>query len=88
MEDIQAAHMSIVPTDNSHGCIRLTQDCFKGQGVVILCCRPKTKYCHGKCFIEEVFQGLLARLSEVVIDIGEEHSIMHMYHRVFHGPWF
>ena len=51
-----------LPEDNSHRCIPSTQHCFKGEGMVILRCRPEIYYYHVKCFYWMVFQGLLAEI--------------------------
>ena len=58
MEDKRSTHVDL-PADNYRRCIRLTQYCFKWGG------GGYNLYCHGKCFIEWVFQGLLEEIVRV-----------------------
>ena len=57
----RSTHVNL-PADTSHGCIRLTEYCFQGEGMIILRCRPKTYCCHDNSFFQWVFYGLLAEI--------------------------
>ena len=66
----RTTHVNL-PADNSHRCIRLTQHCFKGEGVVTLRCRPDIYYCLEKCFTECMYQELLAEIVHIAIPVLE-----------------